>query len=128
MSIVRLAATAVTPEIEFHPGEARLEIRGECYPENPLVFFEPILSTLKRYFANEKPARFALTLRLNYVNSAATKAFRNLYRLLDEVGHGGAKVNVRWEHHAEDDAMEELGLDLAADLHFLDVEQVALSA
>jgi hypothetical protein len=125
MSTVRLAATTVTPLIEFHPQEARMAIVGECYPENPLVFFDPILATLKRYFAAEKPASFSLTLRLHYVNSAATKAFRNLYLLLDELGQHGAKVAVRWEFDADDDAMEELGADLAADLHYLDAELVA---
>ena len=127
MSIVRLAATAVTPEIEFRPLERRLAIEGECYPENPLPFFDPVFSSLRRYFANEKPVDFEVRLRLNYVNSASTKAFRNLFTMLNEVGEGGANVAVNWEFDPDDDALEELGADLAADLHYLDVRHQAIS-
>jgi hypothetical protein len=127
MSTVQLAATTTTPEIRFEPAAGQLAIRGECYPENPLTFFEPIFSTLDRYFANEKPARFAVTLQLQYVNSAATKAFRNLMIRLNALGEAGCEVKVAWEFDPEDDAIEELGTDLVEDLHYLDVDCVAVA-
>ncbi|MFN3295525.1 DUF1987 domain-containing protein [Caldimonas sp.] len=119
MSVVRVPATTVTPEIEFQPGAQYLRIRGECYPENPLVFFEPLLGTLQRYFAQERPLRFAVQVQMNYVNSASTKAFRQLFLMLDALGRRGAQVEVQWEHDAQDDVMAELGVDLASDLPYV---------
>lgn len=126
MSVVKLPATSTTPMIEFRPLEHRIAIVGECFPENPLPFFEPVLSTLRRYFAEQRPREFSATLRLQYVNSASTKAFRHLFCLLDEVGQSGARVTVAWEFDAEDDALEELGLDLADGLTYLDVQHRAM--
>ncbi len=127
MSLIRLAATAVTPEIEFHPGERTLRITGECYPENPLPFFEPVLASLQRYFNSEKPPEFEATFRLNYVNSASTKAFRNLFLLLESVGKAGASMAVNWEFDPDDDALQELGADLADDLHYVDLRLQAMT-
>ena len=77
--------------------------------------------------AGYQPDReFNATLRLQYVNSASTKAFRHLFCLLDEVGQSGARVTVDWEFDAEDDALEELGLDLADGLTYLDVQHRAI--
>jgi hypothetical protein len=126
MNVITLPATATTPLIEFRPAERELAIQGECFPENPVPFFEPVLSTLRRYFTEQRPQAFDVRLRLQYVNSASTKAFRHLFCLLDEAGRAGAQVNLAWEFDAEDDALEELGLDLADGLNYLDVQHHAL--
>jgi len=128
MSIVKVAATALTPDIEFDPQGAKISFIGEVYPENPLPFFDPIINTLRRYFLSVKPEQFDVVMRLNYVNSASTKAFRNLFLLFDEVGKGGTTVRIRWEHDPDDDAIEELGADLAADLHYIDLVHVEATA
>ena len=126
MNVITLPATATTPLIEFRPGERELAIQGECFPENPVPFFEPVLATLRRYFTEQRPLAFDVRVRLQYVNSASTKAFRHLFCLLDEAGQAGAQVNLTWEFDAEDDALEELGLDLADGLNYLDVHHQAL--
>ena len=128
MNVSRLAATAVTPEIEFNPSAEHLSIKGECYPENPLAFFDPVFSSLRRYFAEHKPAHFVARIQLQYVNSAATKAFRNLYLMLEELGKTGVTVTIEWVYDPEDDALEELGEDLAADLTYIDVVKIELTS
>ena len=77
MNVITLPATATTPLIEFRPGERELAIQGECFPENPVPFFEPVLATLRRYFTEQRPLAFDVRVRLQYVNSASTKAYRD---------------------------------------------------
>ena len=128
MNVARLAATAVTPELEFNPDSAHISIKGECYPENPLAFFDPVFASLRRYFAEQKPSVFVARVQLQYVNSAATKAFRNLYLMLEELGKSGVSVRVEWVYDPEDDALEELGEDLAADLNYIDIVKIELTS
>lgn len=122
MQAIKAPRTAVTPEVIFQPSQFRLSIEGECFPENPMPFFEPITRTLKNWFNACRPARFEAEFRLQYVNSASTQGFRALFALLDHWGEQGVDVRVRWSHDADDDAMLELGEDLAEDFHHLQRE------
>ncbi|MDF1484857.1 DUF1987 domain-containing protein [Ramlibacter sp. H39-3-26] len=123
MQDLRAERTTVTPEVLFAPTERRLVMQGECYPENPLPFFNPILAALRQYFEVQKPSSFAAEMRLQYVNSASTMGLRSLFALLDEAGEQGADVRVLWAYDAEDDAIEELGIDLVEDFHNLQLER-----
>jgi phosphotransferase system HPr-like phosphotransfer protein len=117
MQTIKTERTSVTPEIIFLPAEHRLVVQGECYPENPLPFFSPILAALKAYFATYKPSQFEAEMRLQYINSASTMGLRSLFALLNEAGQRGTDVRVVWAYDAEDDAIEELGTDLVEDFH-----------
>ena len=46
MHNLHIERSNVTPEILFIPASQRMEIAGECYPENPLPFFQPLLHHL----------------------------------------------------------------------------------
>lgn len=115
-----LERTATTPEIVVHP-HGVLAVRGECYPENPLPLFGELLATLERCLAQPGLASLEVTLHLGYVNSASTKGLRKLFHRLDRAAQAGVHVDLTWEHEASDDTMEELGRDLAEDLHFLEL-------
>jgi len=117
MQPIKAERTSVTPEITFLPAESRLVVEGECYPENPLPFFNPILATLKTYFETHKPSQFEAEMRLQYINSASTMGLRSLFSLFNEAGQRGTDVRVLWAYDAEDDAIEELGTDLVEDFH-----------
>lgn len=119
MQAIQSSRTALTPDVIFRPAQASLYIEGECFPENPMPFFEPIARTLKAWFDAEQPARFTAEFRLQYVNSASTKGFRALFALMDHWGEQGTQVHVIWCHDADDDAMLELGEDLAEDFQHL---------
>ena len=64
MQALKSERTSVTPEVVFSPAEQLLRIEGECYPENPLPFFNPILSMLGRYFEASQPPRFVAEMKL----------------------------------------------------------------
>jgi len=128
MQPIKAERTSVTPEITFLPAESRLVVEGECYPENPLPFFNPILATLKTYFETHKPSQFEAEMRLQYINSASTMGLRSLFSLFNEAGQRGTDVRVLWAYDAEDDAIEELGTDLVEDFHNVLLEHQPFNA
>ena len=116
-------ATSMTPEIVFSPQSNSLSIVGECYPENPIAFFAPVFSVLKKHFQSQEVPDFEAVIRLRYVNSASTKALRYLFVLLDDLGGRGSGVQIRWQFDPEDDALQELGADLAEDMAYLTFQE-----
>ena len=123
MQALKSERTSVTPEVVFSPAEQLLRIEGECYPENPLPFFNPILATLKHYFELHKPPHFEARMQLQYINSASTMGLRSLFSLFNEAGERGTDIRVLWAYDAEDDAIEELGADLVEDFANLVLER-----
>ena len=119
MQTLRAQRTSVTPEIVFSRSENRLTIDGECYPENPLPFFAPIVNAIKAHLESERPARFEAHMRLQYVNSASTKGLQSILSVLNDAGVKGTAVEVFWSHDPEDDAIEELGIDLVEHLNYV---------
>ncbi|WP_005035280.1 DUF1987 domain-containing protein [Holophaga foetida] len=121
-------ATPMTPEVTLSGKDARLSIAGECYPENPLRFFAPLFEALNDVFEAHNPARFSACIHLKYINSASTKAFRQIFKLLDAAAAKGVGVEVEWVFDPEDDALQELGMDLAEDMCFLDYRECPLES
>jgi len=117
MSEIRAERTAVTPLVVLSMSKNRLEISGECYPENPLPFFTPIVGALKNHLATTKPSKFEAHMHLQYVNSASTKGLQNIISVLNDAGESGTDIQVIWAHDPEDDALEELGMDLVEDFN-----------
>ena len=44
MSDFTIEATAVTPQVTFEADARQMSLEGECYPENPMPFFDALLS------------------------------------------------------------------------------------
>jgi hypothetical protein len=112
-----LMRTATTPEIAFEPEGGTLSFVGECYPENPQRVFAPVHAALAAYLdAGGHPDTLDVVLRLTYVNSSSTKVLRRLFVMLAERAGAGARLRVTWMHEPDDDAIVELGQDLAFEL------------
>jgi hypothetical protein len=109
------ASTTSTPSVDLSLSTNRLELLGECYPENSLPFFAPIISALKDHFSASRPERFEAYFHLQYVNSASTKGLQNIISVLNDAGAAGTAVHVHWAYDPEDDALEELGVELVGD-------------
>jgi len=118
-------ATSMTPEVTLSGKDARLSVAGECYPENPLLFFSPLFQALQEVFEAPTVA-FSASIHLKYINSASTKAFRQIFKLLDGAAAKGVGVHIDWVFDPEDDALQELGQDLAEDMCFLDYRECPL--
>lgn len=130
MQAIKAARTDSTPEIIFNPVHNTLFIAGECYPENPNLFFQPIIGAIQSHFEGKLPAKFYTRIRLSYVNSASTKSMRHLFMVLNEAAHAGCAVDIDWEFDEEDDAIQDLGEDLMHGLGitWLNFNEVAFAA
>lgn len=104
--------TPLTPEVALDPERSTLRIVGECYPEDPTVFFGPLLAAV-RSDTEAPPSHLDVALRLSYVNSASAIWLRRILVELDALASAGTPVNVTWEYDQEDDIALELGQDLA---------------
>ena len=128
MQVIKAARTQVTPEVVFSMADNNLHISGECYPENPLPFFTPIIGAIKNHLATTKPSKFEAHMHLQYVNSASTKGLQSIMSVLNDAGVAGTEISVYWAHDPEDDALEELGMDLVEDFNHIVLHRVHISA
>lgn len=115
MPDIHAARTPSTPSVDLTLADNRLALAGECYPENSLPFFAPLISALKDHFALAKPPRFEAHFHLQYVNSASTKGLQNIISVLNDAGAAGTAIEVFWSYDPEDDALEDLGTELIED-------------
>jgi hypothetical protein len=53
-----------------------------------------------------------MNVRFAYINSASTKAMRQVFVMLDAATKRGSNVDINWEFDPDDDAIQELGQDL----------------
>lgn len=116
MERLTLAASQLTPLVDFDYDRRALVMRGESYPENAGDFYRPILTSLREYLSDAGQAgKTTLELQFAYVNSSSTRSLQQLLTLLESAASSGADVDVRWLVDADDDSMTELGVDLLSD-------------
>lgn len=123
MTVIKSEATIDTPKVIFDLAANTLKIEGECYPENPLPFFNPILEAVSNHLGTQKPRQFEVYVRLQYINSASTQSLRSLFSLLNDAGVDGSDIRVTWAYEEDDDAIEELGMDLLEDFNYVNLQR-----
>ena len=96
------------PQIDFKTN-GELSILGNCFPENPKVFFEPILKWLEDFKNNHK-GEVNLTIDLNYVNTSSIKILLEIIQTV--TGNFKSKAKINWIYEIEDEDMLEVGEDL----------------
>jgi len=102
-------ATKSSPSVNFDASAGVLEIKGKSYPENAARFYAPILQWLDEYLHDFKGRQIEVNLEMIYLNSSSSKAFLNLFDVLDRCAKGGQKVVVNWLYHEENDTILECG-------------------
>jgi hypothetical protein len=125
MTHYQLPRSKLTPLVRLDGVSNRLVFEGDCYPENPVAFFGPFLTTFEEHLEHARPTEFVADFRLRYVNSASTVTLHQLLALLDRAAERGSHVHVNWVHDPDDDVNEELGHDLARDCRHFEVVHVA---
>jgi hypothetical protein len=125
MTTFQLPPSRITPRVVLDKASNRLLFEGDCYPENPLVFFAPFLQAVESHLTSSRPEAFVAEFRLRYVNSASTVTLQRLFSLLDGAGRAGADVHVSWVHDVDDDVNEELGHDVSRGCKHLELVHLA---
>ena len=116
MDDLRLEPTKSTPSIFFDAQRAVLEIKGKSYPENAAKFYEPILD----WVSVDPDSLEGVTVQINVeildLNSSSTKAFLNLFDLLDRWARTGKTVEINWRYHEDNETALECGEEFVEDL------------
>lgn len=101
--------TDETPAVIFDTDSNELEIKGACYPENTIAFFEPIYEWFND-FAEKNPNKSAhLKINLVYFNTASSKCLLDLFELLDD--KLGDSIKINWVYIEGDEDMKSAGED-----------------
>jgi hypothetical protein len=103
MQLISIEATKDTPLVLLDPsGEIKLE--GRSFPENPPVFFAPILEWANGY-SEEK---MTINVKLDYFNTSTSK---QLYKLLEAlVKNPHVKdLDINWYYEEGDEDTLETG-------------------
>ncbi|SCK28704.1 DUF1987 domain-containing protein [Vogesella sp. LIG4] len=127
MQNIHLAATSFSPEVNFDFASHRLSLKGECYPENAAVFFEPLMNALHGYLAALSQTQITFDVQLAYFNSASTKAILAIFERLNGAAVAGNYVTVNWYSDPDDDTIMEFGQEVADDNAALEVHLLELA-
>jgi hypothetical protein len=100
-----LNSTLGTPEVVLDVSNGILTIKGICTPENPKMFFDPLMKNLAEYSTGK--SKLQIEVYLDYFNSGSSKALLNLF--LDSANKFSDLI-IRWI--SEDEELKESGLIL----------------
>jgi len=109
-------ATKSSPLVHFDASTGLLEIKGKSYPENAAQFYAPILEWVRAYLHEFRDKHVELNVEMIYLNSSSSKAFLNLFDLLDTCAKQGQSVVINWRYHEDNDTALECGQEFSEDL------------
>ncbi len=95
-----------SPRVILDRQDSVLLIEGRSYPEEGMDFFAPIVVRFRSIEESDNPIR-VIHIRLEYYNSATTKAMADLFTALELSAKRGNEAKVIWEYEADDDGIEE---------------------
>lgn len=112
MDNLYIEATQDTPEVNFDATTGILEISGKSLPENIKEFYAPVNDWITDYGQQPQPLTL-LKMRMEYFNTASSKAIMDLLELLNIQHKNGHEVKVEWHYQIDDEDMQETGQDYA---------------
>lgn len=115
MNNLDITKTKDTLEVHFDAETGILSLKGESYPEDPVIFFVPLYNWIKQYI-HEIDKEITVNIDTNYINTSSSKCIIDLLRLLEEYFQTGGKVKVNWYYEEDDEDMEETGKEFFEDL------------
>ena len=101
-----IEATDRSPLVLLDRERSVLKIEGRSYPEEGMDFFDPIILRFKTLQNSESPIG-TVHIRLEYYNSATSKALADLFQGLMSAKRAGHDTTVIWEYEEEDDGIQE---------------------
>jgi hypothetical protein len=125
--IYYFAQTTTTPEVSFHFSSNKLSIKGEVYPENANLFFQPILEKLESYLDSVEDETIEFNVGLTYFNSAATKMLYKMFSLLNDAALAGNEIFLNWYHDEEDITSLEFGEEMQEEFTALKFQPIVLN-
>lgn len=107
---ISIAATDSTPSLEFDMQKGIISLKGKSIPQDPTLFFQPLLKTLENYAAHPA-AHTTVDIQLEYFNTPSAKYLQDIFLKLEEMQAGNGNVRINWHYDAGDHDMLQAGKD-----------------
>jgi len=105
METLKILATKYTPSVELN-SDGEMTIRGKSLLEDPLLFYNPIMESIKR--CNSK--KFTFTFQLEYMNTSSSKVILSLLNTIKDF-YNRNNVIIKWYYDSDDEDMLDIGKD-----------------
>jgi len=107
---ISIAATDATPALEFDMEQGTLSLSGKSIPQDPTLFFGPLMKQLDEYIADAAPETKVI-INLQYFNTPSAKYLQDIFVKLETLLESGKSVNVNWHYETGDHDMLQAGKD-----------------
>lgn len=108
MDILNLEGTEDTPAILFDKKKGIFKVSGRSIPEDPSVFYKPVLEWIRQYAKDANPFTHVV-FKLEYFNTSSAKLLLDMLYALEAI----KGVSIIWYFDEEDEDMEEAGQEFA---------------
>lgn len=108
METIKINATEDTPNVILDPVNNFYEISGRSLPEDVVVFYQPVMKWLADFEKEPLPG-FALSIKLEYFNTASSKLILDILLKLEDIFQNGTQLKVIWNYLSSDSDMKEAG-------------------
>tara|TARA_B100000925_G_scaffold258361_1_gene213245 strand:- start:143 stop:520 length:378 start_codon:yes stop_codon:yes gene_type:complete len=106
MNNLNISPTKSSPFVSGNIQDGTLEIKGNCYPENSILFFEEIMKWMDHL--PKTLHKFSLICELNYIASSSVMHFYKLIQKTEEIINP-EKVKIIWKYEEDDEDIQNLG-------------------
>ena len=101
-----ISPTKSTPYVSGDFEKGTLQIKGNCFPENSILFFDEILNWMDSLPITLP--KFTLNCQLNYIASSSVMHFYKLMQKTEEL-FSAEKIEITWKYEEEDEDIQNLG-------------------
>ncbi|RYD01236.1 hypothetical protein N752_31280 [Desulforamulus aquiferis] len=119
MESLIIQSTDSSPYINFDTSSNNFVIKGESFPENAAKFYSPVMEYIRNYLRVLCDEQVTFQFEIIYFNSSTSKAFLNLFELLDSAVKEGKRIIVNWRCHEQNESAIECGEEFMEDLESL---------
>lgn len=108
MKPIRIDETPFSPEVNLDKERSRFEFYGKSFPEDPHVFFNPIIDWFREYVIAPNKETIVV-FKLDYFNTTSSKKIIDILNVLKEVHRQKKPIMIHWYYRTGDDDMFESG-------------------
>ncbi len=106
---VSIAATDATPALEFDFQNGKLSLSGKSIPQDPTLFYNPLMKLVDEYIAKPAPST-VVSINLQYFNTPSAKYLQDILMKLETI-KGSTNITVNWSYETGDSDMLQAGKD-----------------
>lgn len=119
MNTIKIDATEDLPSVMFNFYKGIFEISKRSLPENAIVFYDPLISSIIEYLKSPKEETTVI-FHFDYISTSSTKQIMKIILLFDELAKT-KKVILYWKYDIGDVDMLQTGnrLEKLTKLNFI---------